>query len=195
MHAEWTRTAAPAQEPLTLDEAKSHLIIHQDDDDLLIDAYLRAAREAAEQYLGIGLFTQTWKLTLQAFADVIWLPMASPLASVTSVKYYDADGTLQTLSASSYIVDTVSTPGRIVKAPTYTWPTVQSERLMPVEITYVCGWSSTDLIPELIKQGIRVYLTGLEGQRGDPALAKQAAESLWRAHGAVRWIPPQCYVG
>jgi hypothetical protein len=52
--------------------------------------------------------------------------MAAPLQSVTTVKYYDASGVLQTLASTVYQVDTVSQPGRIVLAPTQIWPTVQA---------------------------------------------------------------------
>lgn len=192
---EWSLVTAPAEEPLTLAEAKLHASITQDDDNLLTDAYRVAARQAAEQYLGRGLFTQTWQAQLAYWAEVIWLPMAAPLQSVTSVKYYDGDGVLQTLAASSYVVDTTSEPGRIYRAPNTAWPSVQADRLVRVIVTYVCGWTSVDTIPELIKQGIRLYLATSDADRvgADSAAAKAAAEACWRAYGQVFWRPPEPY--
>lgn len=194
MRVDWTLVTGPQVEPLTLDEAKQHASIHQDDDNALIDAYLRAAREAAESHLGRALYTQTWKLELGGFADVMWLPMAAPLQSVTHVKYYDEAGVLQTLAQSYYTVDTTSTPGRVVRAPEQSWPSVQSDRLMPVVITYVCGWSSVDSIPELIKQGLRVYLAGVESDRMDGEAALRAARACWDLVGRVEWREPECWL-
>lgn len=192
---DWALVTGPTSEPITLEDAKNHLHMHQDDDNALVNDYLRAARQAAENYLGRGLFTQTWKLNLSRFADVMWLPMAAPLASVTSVKYYDSSGTQQTLATTYYTVETVSTPGSVVRAPGQSWPAIHSDRLMPVEIIYVCGYADTALIPDDIKSGIRVYLSGLEN--GTLDVAKKAADAIWSNAGVVRWIPPQecLYVG
>jgi len=191
---EWSMMTAPAQEPLTLDEAKLQASVTQDDENLLVVGYLKAAREAAQSFLNRALFTQTWKLQIAGFDDVIWLPMAAPLQSVTSVQYYDENGTPQTLATSYYDVDTVSEPGRIVRKPNQTYPTVQSDRLRPVTVTYVCGWTDVDLIPEAIKQGIRVYLTAFEGGRAGQTfdIAQKAAEACWIQAGQVFWRAPEC---
>lgn len=192
----WSLVTAPTQEPLSLDEAKLHASITQDDDNPLIEGYIRAAREAAQGYLGRAFFTQTWQYTQTDWSDEMWLPMATPLSSVTSVKYYDENGTLQTLSASVYITDTVSEPGRLMLAPSQTWPTLQSLRSGPrVIVTYVCGRAALDLVPELVKQGMRLYVTYADGDRAGSANAveaRRAAESCWDMVGRVYWRPPVC---
>ena len=50
-----------------------------------------------------------------------------PLVSVTHVKYYDADGVLQTLPATYYDVDTRRQPGVIWWDEDYTAPTLSDE--------------------------------------------------------------------
>jgi uncharacterized phiE125 gp8 family phage protein len=203
MSVEWIRTVAPTGEPLSLDEAKAQLILHQEDDNALVQDCVRAARDAAEDYLGHGLLTQTWQATFPRFFDVMWLPMAWPLqndalanpSTAPVVKYYDTAGTLQTLATTDYLVDTVSRPGRILRAPSKSWPSLQGDRLMGVEITYVVGWTSAASVPPLIKAGLKVILTGLEGQRGDPTSAQKAAEACWSLVGRVRWIHPECSYG
>jgi hypothetical protein len=145
-----------------------------------------------------GLLTQTWALSLRRFADVIWLPRAAPLQNdVTTapvVQYYDTAGVLQTLASTSYVVDTTSRPGRIVRAPSQSWPAVQSDRLGgAVLVTYVVGWTSAALIPERIKQGLRIYVTWLDGNRdgmdGDHCAA---AEACW--NDRVEVILPTPYL-
>ncbi len=204
IQCDWTIVTAPAQEPISLDEAKLQASIQQGDENLLINGYIKAARSACENFLNRALFTQTWRLSLSSFADVIWLPMAAPLqndsganpSTAPVVEYYDADGAQQTLATSYYLVDTTSEPGRIVRAPNQTWPTVQSDRLTGrVTITYVAGWSSVDDIPENIKQGIRLFVAYQDADRiggldGDNA--RRAAEALWSSAGHVYWKEPQC---
>jgi uncharacterized phiE125 gp8 family phage protein len=150
------RSAGPAIEPLTVALAKQQTRALEDvsAEDELFTEYVRAAREAFESYTHRGALTQTWVLTQDAFEDAIVLPMAAPLQSVTSVKYYDTAGTQQTLATSYYRVDTESAPGRVVLKPGQCWPDVQCERGQAVEITYVVGWTTPAAMPASARMGI-----------------------------------------
>jgi uncharacterized phiE125 gp8 family phage protein len=163
--------------------------------------FIAAATEEAEQYMGRGLLTQSYTLVLDWFANEVELPMAAPLQSVTSVKYYDDDGTQQTLATTYYDTDTVSRPGKVVLKPAQSWPSVQSERRNGrVEIIYVVGWTSPELIPERIKQGIRQYVAYLDmdrsgaDQSGTFASTNQSIQALEAARRCwsdrVTWTPP-----
>lgn len=57
--------AAPdaSGEPVSLDEAKQHLVVIHDADDLLITAYIAAAREVVEQQTGYALVVGTYDWT------------------------------------------------------------------------------------------------------------------------------------
>jgi uncharacterized phiE125 gp8 family phage protein len=190
----WTRTIDAVIEPVTLDDIKAHARVTDDASNDVLDRYIVAARNEAEDFMGRGLLTQTWKLLLDDFAHIIQLPMAAPLASVTSVKYYDADGTLQTLATSVYDTDTVSRPGRVVLKPNQSWPSLQSSKLNGrVEIVYVVGWTTADLVPERIKQGIRQFVTYLDldrdGMEARALEARQAAERCWADR--ITWTAPE----
>lgn len=185
----WSRTVDPVEEPISIAEAQAQARIPDDESAALLSAYVQTAREEAERQLGRGLFTQTWRLDLPQFAERVQLPMAAPLQSVSTVKYYDGDGTLQTLSSTYYLVDTAAWPGEVARAPGMAWPSVQSERPRPVQITYVVGWSDQASIPERIKQGIRMYVTYLDldrdGMEVQAEAARRAAEACWT--DAVEW--------
>jgi uncharacterized phiE125 gp8 family phage protein len=190
----WTLQTAATLSALSLSDAKQHLRITDNASDLVIAQYIAAATEEAEQYMGRGLLTQTWKLQLDWFANVMPLPMAAPLQSVTSVKYYDTDGTQQTLSTDYYGTDTVARPGAVVLKPGQSWPSVQSERRNGrVEIVYVVGFTSADAIPERIRQGLRQFVAYLDLDRDglEPLAlnARQAAERCWSDR--VTWTPPE----
>jgi len=185
----------PTSEPITLADAQAQARITDSNSDALLQSYIATARLRAEQVLGYGLFTQTWRYDLDAFEDVIPLPMALQLQSVTHVKYYDTTGTLQTLSSSYYELDTMRRPACLVRGADVSWPSLQSDRRVgKVQITYVVGWSTVASIPEVIKQGIRMYVTYLDADRDGmetQALAAQlAAERCWGDR--LYHLPPSC---
>lgn len=187
----WTRTVGPTVEPLTLAEAKQYAVVTQDDDNALVSALVRAAREGAETYLGRALYTQTWKYTQSAWSDVMWLPMAAPLQSVSTVQYYATDGTLTTLSSTYYTVDTTSEPGRLLRAANQSWPALQTDRSGPlVIVTYVCGYTSVASIPEIIKLALRIAVAQADADRIGESTSK-TVESILSAAGCVYWREPQ----
>jgi uncharacterized phiE125 gp8 family phage protein len=191
MTADWTLVTAPTDVPLTLVEAKAQCRITLTDEDTLLTSYVGAARQAAEQYLGRGLLTQTWALQLSDWADRIPLPMAGPLQSVTSVAYYNDAGTLTTLAPSTYLVDLRAEPGRVMRAPNQVWPTLQSDRLIGVVITYVVGWASAAVLPDLIKQGLRLHVTYSDARASaDAASILAAAQACWSLYGRLWYLPP-----
>jgi uncharacterized phiE125 gp8 family phage protein len=150
------RTVPPAVEPVTLAEAKAACRASADvfDEDGLIEILVSAARERGEGWTGRGWYTQTWVQVASTWAEALELQMAAPLQSVTSVKYYDSDGVLQTLSTSVYAVDTASQPGRIFLKPDQSWPSLDGSRATwRVEVTYVVGWTTVADVPAMFKLG------------------------------------------
>lgn len=200
--ASWSLVTGPIIEPVTLDEVKQHARILYSDDDEVFYRFIGTAREAAEEALQRGLLTQTWQLALDWFYPVMFLPMAAPLqndplatpSTAPIVQYYDTNGTLQTLAPTVYTVDTTSRPGSIVRAANQVWPPVQMDRAASrVLITYVVGWTSADLVPARIKQGIRSYIAYLdadrEGLEENQQRAYMAAQNCWL--DKVSWIEPE----
>lgn len=152
------RTTAPASLPITVAELKTHLRINdltdQYEDDLL-EAFINAAVVTAERYCRIALINQTWTGKLDRFEDEIILP-SPPLVSVTTLKYYDTDGVQQTLASSYYQLDTLSRPGRVLRAYNQSWPTLQG-RPQGVEIVWVAGFgTSAAAVPESIKHALKL---------------------------------------
>jgi uncharacterized phiE125 gp8 family phage protein len=189
----WTLVTGPALSVIDVVEAKQHLRITDNQNDVAVAQFIAAATEEAEQYMGRGLLTQSWKLQLDWFPNEIPLPMAAPLQSITSVKYYDENGTQQTLATTYYGTDIVSRPGKVVLKPDQSWPGVQSDRRNGrVEIIYVVGFTDASLVPERIKQGIRQYVAYLDLDRDgleiQAAQARQAAERCWSDR--IVWTPP-----
>lgn len=133
-----SRSSGPTAEPVTTTEAKAHLRVDISDDDALIAALIKAARQKVERSLGKSLLTQTWVLALDGFPAGARVDLPNgPVQSVTTIKTYDEDDTESTLSDTAYFVDTIS--ARVGLNLDYTWPAA----LRPtnaVLITYVTGY-------------------------------------------------------
>jgi hypothetical protein len=136
--------------------------------DDFFNATIPVVRQHAENELARALVTQTWELWLEDFPralldDVsrdgsLWtgcvrryprrhnwkqitVPLP-PLQSVTSIKYLDTTGALQTLDPTLYIVDTSVEPAKIVPAVGQCWPDVQCQP-GAVKIRFVAGYAPT----------------------------------------------------
>lgn len=165
---------APAIEPVTLAEAKLHCRVDTTDEDASFTRWIQGAREQAEHLLERSLLPQTWEWTQDRFgyfrligmenflpnpaeripfeATRIVLPRP-PVTSVTSVKYLDSTGALQTLDPSFYVVDIDNEPGGITLAPGKAWPSTYN---VPnaVRVRYVAGYADAASVPANIKNFI-----------------------------------------
>lgn len=146
----------PAGEPVSTDELKAHLRVEHSSDNSLIDGLNKAARLQLEEITNRAFMQQTLLHVLPDWpaAGRIKLPR-SPLISVSSVKYYDTAGVLQTLSAAAYVVDAVNEPGQVFPAYGYVWPTVQADRPDAVQIEYLAGFPTAAEVPENIKHAVK----------------------------------------
>ena len=155
---------APAAEPITAAEAKTHDRIDGTDSDTLLALYITAARQMTERMFGLALVTQTWDFSFDAFPPAtrfdpwgaIPLPLP-PLQSVTSISYLDGNGDSQTVSTSVYDVHANPTqpePGRITLGYGQSWPDVLC---IPEAITvrFVAGFGAASAVPEDIKTALK----------------------------------------
>lgn len=186
----FTTVTGPAREPLSIEDAKEHLRIDQNDEDVwLLDA-IKAVRQRAEGMLGRALISQTLEVALSGWpaTRVIALPRP-PLVSVTSVKYFNEADAEATLAASNYIVDTRTTPGRLVLKSTMSWPATVLREVNGVIIRYVAGYGelASDVPPE-IRAALKLWLGEMYENRENSAAGglvtvPNAAEKLllkWR---------------
>lgn len=108
-------TSRPAVEPVTVADAKAHMRIDQDDEDVLIASLVLTSRLHIEAALSLALITQSWTFTLDRWphGPIVELPLA-PLRSIESVRVRDASGHATTVPDTAYLIDMVSRPPRVV---------------------------------------------------------------------------------
>ena len=158
----------PAEAPLTLAEAKAHLVVDFTDDDDLITAQIDAARHLAEIRTNRQLVAATYDYKIQRFSTIIRLPKP-PLVSVTSVKYLDTDGVEQTLDSAVYDVEIASVPGVITLAYNQSWPSVRSE-IEPITIRFITGYADAASVPEGIKRWMLLQIGSMYNHREDAVI-------------------------
>jgi uncharacterized phiE125 gp8 family phage protein len=153
--------AAPALEPVSLDEAKAQLRILKDftDDDLFVQGLVATGRRVVERRLGITLMATQFRATFAdpldlltnrhesnwwGWSDTLELPYGPLLVDASHPVSITAGGVA--LASSAYTVDADSRPGRIRLAS----PGNNSQMI----VLYWAGYSSADLVPPTIKSAI-----------------------------------------
>lgn len=153
MHESNVLVTAPTSDPVSLETTKAHLRVETMEDDALIASQITRATQYVEGRQRRQLMQATYRYCLDWFPNMIEVPL-SPLSSVTSLKYYDTDGVLQTLvEDTDFEVDTDAEPGRIVPWYGEVWPSTR-QRTKAVQLTYVAGYASAATVPEPTKQAI-----------------------------------------
>lgn len=152
---------APAEEPITIDEAKLHLRVDGDDEDAHIMNLITAARMEAERVTWRAFCERTFVLNLDAWPgeSCIALPRA-PLRSVESVIYTSDAGVATTMASSDYIV---SAPGNergliALKRQSTGWPTTTLQVVDGIELRFTAGYGDPSDVPQLFKQAMLLMI-------------------------------------
>ncbi len=146
----------PASEPVTLAEAKLQRRVEHALDDAWFSMAIEAARRIAEHKTGRVLIAQTWELVADGFPTG-WLALGkAPLASITSIEYFDGDGTTQTLDPGLYVIADAAA-GQIRPIEGESWPTTYS-RDDAVTIRFVAGYADAAAVPANVREWILVHI-------------------------------------
>lgn len=141
--------AGPAEEPVSLAEAKAFLKVDDNAEDGLITTLIGAARLHVEGITGRALIAQSWRIVLDEWPEsgVVKLPV-SPLLSVTAINAIDAHGASHDIGLAQFSSDRdrLFVP-RVVTG----MPSLQERS--GIEIDYVAGFGAdAEQVPTDIKQ-------------------------------------------
>lgn len=137
-----TITVAPAEEPISLAEAKEHMRVDSSDEDGLIAGLITAAREYSEKLQGRAYVTRTYEYVTDV-ATTVELPMP-PCVTMSKIEALDetdswveATGTLWLYNTCAKVISIEVPAG--AKA---------------VRITYTAGYGGAADVPQTIKQAL-----------------------------------------
>lgn len=141
---------------VTVEEAKLHLRITGTDDDALIEAYIDAATQYAQEYRGQKFLHARCIDFLDRWPHDCIRPRWAPLVSVTSITYIDSAGIVQTWSPSEYDVapGVNGAPGRIEPAWGESWPAIRGD-INGITVVYLAGYgASHDDVPTHVRHAL-----------------------------------------
>ncbi len=188
--------------PLSLAEVKASLGVDDSDDtqDANLLGTLRACTTACERYTRRTFITTTWTMFKDRFpgkalpwwdgvremadteltdlTESIEIPRP-PLLTIVSIKAHKQDGSTTTVTASDYIVDTASEPGRVALKVSKTWPTDALRAINGVEVEYTAGYGLTGSdVPAPIREAILLCVGETHSNReGAPARFEKVGDS------------------
>jgi uncharacterized phiE125 gp8 family phage protein len=139
--------------PVSVDDAKLHLRIDSTDEDAILRGFIESATEYVENATDRQLITASYAYSFDRVPcdRRVELPK-SPLVSVGSITYIDADGQLQTLSPSAYRAVLNRTPAHV---HFISLPPSLSCREDAITITYAAGYGNPEDVPFLLQMAIK----------------------------------------
>ena len=146
----------PATEPVTLAEMKAQIGIPTGNtaSDTIITRRITEARQWCENFTDRAFITQTREIRFDKFQDEFRLPSAS---AVVSLKYVDINGTVITLTATDYVLDTYDRIPFVRLAYGSVWPPIRDER-NAVRIQYTAGYGAAAAVDPLIKEAVMLLV-------------------------------------
>jgi uncharacterized phiE125 gp8 family phage protein len=161
----------PPNPEIDLELVKQHLRVEHGDDDELIQAYLDAAVAHIDGPFGKlnrAIWEQTLELRQNTFSAPIRLPYG-PVSAVASIKYVDADGVEQTVSADDYLL---TSDGYVVLAHGSSWPRLRGDA-EGVRVRYTAGFET---VPSSILSAVMLTVGHWYANRETVVVGEGAAE-------------------
>jgi uncharacterized phiE125 gp8 family phage protein len=169
--ANYRQLTEPATEPLSYSDVKAYLRLNDDSEEAFVTNLITVARQIVEGQIWRPLISQTWAMQFD-YSEIgtnIYNINKAPLLSVTDVKYYDEDNTLQTLAASQYEVDIYGSPARfrLINVPKL------KDRMNAMQLNFTCGYTNAAAVPSPIKQAMYLIIGHLYENRQDVVTGTQ----------------------
>lgn len=144
---------------------------------------IHTASNMVEGDTGRQLLTATYDVSWRRFPGTwgqLVLPRV-PVASVTSVKYYDSAGTLQTMSSTLYTVNDGSAHASAYIIPAFNeqWPTTRGHD-RDVIVRFVCGYGESGDVPRELRMQVAVLANSLFKSRETTACGDSRPSLLYQ---------------
>jgi uncharacterized phiE125 gp8 family phage protein len=175
----WKVTTNPTVEPITVTELKGYARIDGNSEDSILSSIIIGTRMLVENYLNRALIEQVITLQMDYWPSrTLYMPRP-PLLSVTSITTLDESDVETTYSSSNYYTVTNSPVGSINVKESSSIPTNTIRWTQGIKVVYKAGYGSTaSLIPQAIKEGVKVWAAMIYDNRTNSDQPPPIAERL-----------------
>lgn len=179
-----TRVTAPAEKPVTVEEAMLYCRVDDQNEAAVIDRFIGAATDHLDGYagkLGRCLVDQNWALTFDRFCTMHRLPF--PAREIVSITYVDAAGVSRTVSSGAYSLHRDALGSFVRVRPGQVWPAV-TDQSEAIKITFTAGYGGAEDVPDGIKTAIMMIVSEVyEASKGEADSVPQITLS-----GVMKWF-------
>ncbi|WP_180897670.1 head-tail connector protein [Martelella soudanensis] len=153
----------PAEEPVSLSEAKAFMRLDGSEEDEFVAALIVAAREYLESVSGLALVTQTWRLYRDTWPASGMISLAhGPVQAVDQVTAYDADGEATAIALDGARLDGRARPARFYLPGMGGW----RAGVNGIEVAFTAGFGAAAAVPEAARQAILRHVAHMFVFRG-----------------------------
>lgn len=178
------RSTNPTSEPVSLTDAKKQVEVAGSDHDDHLALLIEAARLQWERDTQRVLIEHTWVLKMDGFREFKF--SERPVASITSVSYYDTANASQTLATSIYQLDDAENAFRLKVDQVF--PATYS-RFDAVTVTYVAGeHSDSSTVPALDKQAMLLLIANYFDPNREDVYGVNMGDALGRISAYERLV-------
>lgn len=163
----YTVTTPPAEEPITLTEAKEHLRVNNSADDTLITALIETARQFGEKFCNRIFITTAFDcyfsgLDASSCEEYPWVQLRrAPLISLTAVEVFTGGAYAAT---TDYSLKDGNGFARLIFADGIEADVGQ---VYPLKASITAGYGAAADVPEDIKTALKSHIAFLYENRGD----------------------------
>lgn len=163
---------------VSLNLAKQNSNIDHDAQNDLMQLYLDAAVEDAENYTSLRLKTRVATFDFEAWQRVYIIDV-NPLSAITSIQYVDKDGNPQTVSEEDYkLVSNNLDTKQIIVLSMIVYPELSTTLSHPIKISGVLGYTE-ETVPKAIQSAILLRFSSKELYREE--MPTQRADTSFKA--------------
>ena len=173
------RTAAPAADPVSLEEAKRHLGVDFPDDDALITAQIGAAVAHLDGWAGVlgrCMVSQEWRQDFACWPVDRILRLPFPDVTAVTVSYFDSSDVEQTVASSNYELLGDHLSGGVWLRDSFSMPSLYDDRRTPVRVAFTAGYGAVAAVPSALKAAILMHVGHLYENRESVVVGVSATE-------------------
>lgn len=140
----------PAEEPVTVAEAKAHLRVTHALDDDAIEENIAAARRYLESQWGIAIIEQTWRAVVDEWPDDGVALRPHPVTALSAVKVWDGSAMADVADLTAYQL----IEGRPARAILESGSVSPARTRQGIAVHFTAGWADAAAVPQNVKRAI-----------------------------------------